>query len=123
MIVITLRNGKLTARRANLRDICEAVYTLLNLIPAGYVTSYQSIARALGIHQRQVAWCLKNNESIITIPCHRVVYKSLELGGYTSASIDFKRKLLALEGVRFEGDGRVSRRCFIDIGESILKKS
>jgi len=115
MIVLSLRGGRVTCRRATKREICEAVYILVSTIPVGRVTSYGNIARALGINPRLVAWCLQNNRDLIVIPCHRVVHSSGELGGYRELGAHFKRLLLELEGVLFDFKGRVVRDFFIDI--------
>lgn len=119
MILVEIRGDDVKIRVANKMEICEAVYMLLNLIPIGNVTSYSSIARALGIHPRLVAWCLKRNTKPIVIPCHRVVYASGRIGGYSLGGSDFKLKLLHLEGIRFERRDRVTRTHLVDL-ENLL---
>lgn len=111
--------NKARISKANSGDICEAVYMLLQLIPIGYVTSYSSIARVLGVHPRKVAYCLRRNNKLIVIPCHRVVYSTRKLGGYSRLGKWFKRKLLILEGVVFNDDETVSEESFIDL-ENLL---
>ncbi len=78
----------------------ELVYTLIQLVPIGKVTTYGSLAKILNIHPRVVGRILAKNERLIEIPCHRVVRSSGEIGGYRGGSIEFKAKLLKLEGVR-----------------------
>jgi len=75
----------------------ELVYTIVQLIPIGYTATYKAIAELLGIHPRRVALALKRNNKPIIIPCHRVVGVK-DLGGYTPAGVEFKKKLLQLEG-------------------------
>ncbi|MEM1714094.1 MAG: MGMT family protein [Desulfurococcaceae archaeon] len=122
MLVVEKKGNNVEFRTSSLEDICMAVYTLIMLIPPGFVTSYGSIARVLGIHPRKVAFCLKKNTELIVIPCHRVVYNTGKLGGYSELGALFKKKLLELEGVIFEDDNRVSRDCIIDLGD-LLNKS
>lgn len=88
--------------------IDELVYTIVQLIPAGYTVTYKAIADLLGIHPRRVALALKRNNKPIVIPCHRVV-SAKGLGGYTPAGVDFKKRLLQLEGA-VTASGRLVRR-------------
>ena len=81
------------------KTIEEVVYTLLQLIPVGKVTTYRSLARVTGQHPRKIARILSRNKEIVKIPCHRVVKENRDLSGY-SLGREFKRKLLELEGVR-----------------------
>jgi methylated-DNA-[protein]-cysteine S-methyltransferase len=102
-------------RRARLVDYVEVVGALLNLVPPGYVVSYGNIARLLGVSPRFIGFILSLNSNPIVTPCHRVVRSNGGLGGYSGfGGVRFKRRLLEFEGVSFE-DGRVSRRCFVDL--------
>jgi O-6-methylguanine DNA methyltransferase len=115
MLVLEKKRSKIEFKAPDAKDICVAVYTLTMLIPPGFVTSYSSIAKTLGVHPRRVALCLKNNSWLIIIPCHRVVYSTRKLGGYSKLGKSFKKKLLMLEGVVFEDEDTVSRSNFIDL--------
>ncbi|MEM4718132.1 MAG: MGMT family protein [Desulfurococcaceae archaeon] len=115
MLVIEVGGDKAKVREADRRDICEAVYVLVQMIPIGYVTSYGNIARFLGVHPRIVANCLRRNNKLIVVPCHRVVYSTLRLGGYSRINAGFKKRLLLLEGVLFKDDETVSEESFIDL--------
>ncbi len=95
---------------------------LLQLIPLGKVTSYGELAKVFGTGPRAVGYWLKKNDSPIIVPCHRVVRSDGSLGGYTfrgKLNPEFKRRLLELEGVKFE-DSKISGECFIKL--SILLK-
>lgn len=107
-----LMNGKLV--KANYRDLTEAVYALLQLVPPGKVTTYGSIARTLGISARLVGRILAENKKAPVIPCHRVVMSDGRLGGYSMGGKEVKRRLLELEGVKVEG-WRVHRKFIIDV--------
>jgi methylated-DNA-[protein]-cysteine S-methyltransferase len=76
------------------------VWKALQEIPYGQTRSYQDIARAIGNEKAQRAVGLANNKNPIPliIPCHRVVRKNGDIGGYGSG-VDIKRALLAIEGV------------------------
>lgn len=119
MIVVEVRGDRVVVRYAELRDICRAIYVLTQLIPIGYVTSYRDIGRVLGIHPRTVARCLMRNRHYVVTPCHRVIYSSSRLGGYSKLGSVFKKKILELEGVVFENHDRVSRRHMINFSDLI----
>src|SRR5215469_3863464 len=84
------------------------VYDLLLKIPAGKVSTYGDLAKALGNPQasRQVGRILGKNPNPIKVPCHRVVMSDGKIGGYAQGS-DRKRQLLENEGVAFS-DEKVS---------------
>jgi methylated-DNA-[protein]-cysteine S-methyltransferase len=69
-------------------------------VPYGDVLSYSDLARAAGYPRAQRAagtFCAGNRFPLV-LPCHRVVGAS-GIGSYGSLGIDYKRRLLALEGV------------------------
>ena len=77
-------------------------------IPRGKVSTYGRIAESLGVRggARAVGRALATNPFPLVIPCHRTVRGDGELGGF-QGGIDMKRRLLAMEGVRFDVKGRV----------------
>jgi len=81
------------------------VWEALCRIPRGAVRSYSGVALDIGNPRAMRAVGLANgrNPLPIVVPCHRVIAASHQLGGYTGG-LDRKRALLALEGVRIEGD-------------------
>lgn len=68
-------------------------------IPYGETRSYDWVAKQVGSPKevRAVGQALKHNRLPIVIPCHRVINKSGDLGGF-SAGVEMKRKLLKIEG-------------------------
>lgn len=98
----------------------EIVYTLVTLIPMGRVTSYSNISKVTGLHPRAVAKILESNPNPIVVPCHRVVYSNGGLGGYKPMDVDFKKRLLELEGVCFK-DKRICRESLIDLHGLLIK--
>ena len=112
--LLVLEAGRV--RKARLQDIYESVYTIISLVPPGLVTTYGSIARLLGTSPRIVGRALRDNKSPILVPCHRVVRSDGSLGGYSGpGGVEMKRRLLELEGVKFEGD-RVRPDHIVDAG-------
>jgi O-6-methylguanine DNA methyltransferase len=75
------------------------VWKELQNIPYGETVSYKEIALRLGNAKLVRAIGITNgtNPIPIIIPCHRVIYSSGQLGGY-SAGVDIKIKLLETEG-------------------------
>jgi O-6-methylguanine DNA methyltransferase len=77
------------------------VWEALRQIPAGRTKSYGEIAEAIsdaGAARAVGAACGANPIPVI-IPCHRVLAANGRLGGFSSG-LDWKRKLLAREGVK-----------------------
>jgi O-6-methylguanine DNA methyltransferase len=84
------------------------VYNLLLKIPAGKVSTYGDLAKALGnpLASREIGRILGRNPNPIRVPCHRIVMSDGKVGGYSYGS-DRKRELLEKEGISF-GNGIVS---------------
>jgi methylated-DNA-[protein]-cysteine S-methyltransferase len=77
-------------------------------IPRGWVSTYQRIARSLGVPRggRAVGGALAHNPFPILIPCHRAVRADGDVGGF-QGGVKMKRALLELEGLRFSPAGKV----------------
>ena len=72
---------------------------LLGQIPAGKVTTYREIARALDSKAyRAVGRAMAKNRNLVVVPCHRVVCSDGKVGGYANG-VDQKIELLEREGV------------------------
>jgi len=82
-------------------DFQLSVWHELQNIPYGEIISYQELAERIGDKQKSRAVGNANgrNPIPIIIPCHRVIRKSGELGGY-GGGIKIKKKLLELEGTK-----------------------
>jgi len=72
------------------------VYEVLLQIPYGKTCSYSEVAQLVGSSPRGVARIIACNPIPIIIPCHRVIYKTGNIGGY-SGGVWRKRFLLELE--------------------------
>ena len=82
----------------------RAVAETLRRVPRGEVVTYGELAALAGYPNAQRAagtFCAGNRFGIV-IPCHRVV-SATGLGSYGSLGVDYKRRLLALEGVVLDG--------------------
>ncbi len=81
-------------------------------MPAGKVTTYAEIARALGTHAyRAVGNAMNRNPYAPQVPCHRVVGSNGSLTGFAHG-IPRKRQMLDEEGVAFVGERADLKRCF-----------
>lgn len=82
-------------------DFQRAVAATLRAVPYGDVVTYGELAALAGYPNAQRAagtFCAQNRLPLI-LPCHRVVAAG-GIGSYGSLGEAFKRRLLALEGVR-----------------------
>jgi len=72
--------------------------TLTKKVKRGEVITYGELAKMLNSSPRAVGGAMRRNPYPIVVPCHRVV-ASNGLGNYTP-KVEYKKFLLALEGVR-----------------------
>lgn len=69
-------------------------------IPQGQTVSYLDLSKAIGSldSSRAVATAMGKNTIPLVIPCHRVIYSSGQLGGYSApGGVKLKQRLLAHE--------------------------
>ena len=84
------------------------IYEALRGIGFGRTVTYGELARSLGSSDwegaRDVGEAMGKNPMPIVIPCHRVLAAGGKPGGFSAyGGTTTKQKLLALEGVRFDG--------------------
>ncbi len=88
-------------------DFYDSVFQIVQLIPAGRVTTYGAIAAYLGVKKssRMVGYAMNASHSNSNIPAHRVVNRNGLLTGkmYFSSS-NSMQELLEKEGIRVEND-------------------
>jgi methylated-DNA-[protein]-cysteine S-methyltransferase len=75
-------------------------------IPFGKIISYGELARQAGSPKgaRAAGQAMATNPLPIVIPCHRVVGSDGHLTGYSGGNgLDFKKRLLSMEGVLTNG--------------------
>jgi AraC family transcriptional regulator of adaptative response/methylated-DNA-[protein]-cysteine methyltransferase len=79
-------------------DFEKSVWSALTEIPYGATATYSEIAGRIGKPRavRAVANACAKNHLPLIIPCHRVIRKGGDLGGY-GLGLDRKRKLLEME--------------------------
>jgi methylated-DNA-[protein]-cysteine S-methyltransferase len=78
----------------------RALTEALRRVPSGETVTYGELAALAGRPNAQRAagtFCARNRFSIV-VPCHRVV-AAAGIGSYGSLGIEYKRRLLELEGV------------------------
>jgi len=88
----------------NLSDFSRSVYKVVRNVSYGKTISYSEVARLAGFSGacRAVGSALKRNPVPIIIPCHRVVKKNGDVGGFSaSGGVATKIKLLQIEGLIF----------------------
>jgi O-6-methylguanine DNA methyltransferase len=80
----------------------KSVWRQMLKISSGKTKSYGEIAQAIGKPKavRAVGGACGANPIPVLVPCHRVLAANKKLGGF-SGGLDWKRKLLAREGIRF----------------------
>jgi methylated-DNA-[protein]-cysteine S-methyltransferase len=78
----------------------EAVVNALRRIPYGETVSYAEVAELAGHPraQRAVGNICAHNRFGLVVPCHRVTAAD-GIGSYGSLGVEYKRRLLELEGV------------------------
>lgn len=85
----------------------KKVFSLLKEVPFGKVVSYEEIkkqyeSRFLSRASNQaIGQALKRNPFPLLVPCHRVIKKSGELGGY-AFGLSLKEELLRFEGLKVD---------------------
>jgi methylated-DNA-[protein]-cysteine S-methyltransferase len=93
-------------------DLCspfqQSVLRAEHAIPRGRVSTYGRLGVHLGIPKgaRAVGNCLATNPFPIIVPCHRAIRSDRTLGGYQGGE-HMKRRLLEMEGIRFDPRARV----------------
>lgn len=93
----------------------EKCYFLLRKVPSGRVTTYKTIANALGTRAyRAVGNAMNKNPYAPFVPCHRVVKSNGEIGGFALG----KRK--KIEMLKKEGIG-IKRNRIVDFDKQIFK--
>ncbi len=88
--------------------LAARVFALVRVCPAGRVTTYGWLAKAVGYPRgaRMVGWIM--NESAEGVPAQRVINSKGELSGnWAFSTPGGMRKLLEEEGIVFSPDGRV----------------
>lgn len=81
----------------------KEVWKELLKISYGKTKSYSEIAYAIGKpnSQRAVGFACNKNPIMIIVPCHRVISKNGELGGFAYGNL-IKHKLLELENYKLQ---------------------
>jgi O-6-methylguanine DNA methyltransferase len=89
-------NASFALALARLPVYTQKVLNATAQIPLGYVTSYGSIAKAVGGGPRAVGNVMAANPFAPIVPCHRVVKSNFTIGGY-GGGLKVKFELLGRE--------------------------
>jgi len=81
----------------------QAVWRAMLKLGPGKTKSYGEIAEAIGKPKavRAVGGACGANPIPVLVPCHRVLAANKKIGGFSSG-LDWKRRLLAKEGINFD---------------------
>lgn len=81
----------------------DKILKQIKKIPRGYVSTYKMVARACGKPKavRSVGRACAQNSYLISIPCHRVIRSSGEIGNYQKGRAA-KVKILKSEGIKIK---------------------
>ena len=92
--------------------IYQVIYTLVQAVPFGQVTTYGQIARLVGCGARQVGYAMAAVKAP-DIPWHRVVNSRVAVSTHSVGAPDpEQRRRLEEEGVLFDTFGRVDLAVF-----------
>jgi len=85
---------------------------MVRRVPKSMVATYAYVAARIQCGSpRSVGQALRRNPFAPEVPCHRVIASDGSLGGFfgqtAGRELTRKRRLLELEGVRFDTRGRV----------------
>ena len=88
----------------------RAVWEATRSIPYGETRSYSWVAHHIGKPRalRAVGQALAHNPVPIVVPCHRVVNKNGDLGGF-GGGLDMKKRLLEIEALPRKGNQKIQR--------------
>jgi methylated-DNA-[protein]-cysteine S-methyltransferase len=85
----------------------RTVYAATRAVGWGHTASYGELARKAGSPgaARAVGRAMSRNPIPLIIPCHRMLAGGRKIGGFSAyGATSTKRRLLALEGIRLDGD-------------------
>jgi methylated-DNA-protein-cysteine methyltransferase-like protein len=87
----------------------EKVYSLVQKIPKGKVTTYGAIGKLLNMSPRVVGHALHLNPDEGKTPCHRVVDRNGRIApGFAFGGAGVQRKRLEKEGITFRDETHVN---------------
>jgi len=81
----------------------QSVWGVMLALPTGKTKSYGEVAQAIGNPKavRAVGGACGANPIPVLVPCHRILAANNKIGGFGSG-LDWKRTLLAREGILFQ---------------------
>lgn len=109
MFIICTYEAKCVSMPKPAQSFFQQIYSLVQTVPAGTVTTYGALARALHTKDaRRIGHALHANPDSDVTPCHRVVFSDGRLApGYAFGGPNEQLRRLQLEGVPFLDNGSV----------------
>ena len=104
--IVRVKEIKEMNQKKEVTPFMEKCYKKLCTVPAGYVTTYGDLAKALHTSARAIGRAMNRNPFAPQVPCHRVVAFDGSLCGYASG-LKKKAALLKAEGVVISKEGIV----------------
>lgn len=92
----------------------QKIYEIVKLIPFGKVATYGQVAKLAGIpgQARQVGYALNRLDNN-SVPWHRVINAKGEISTRSDSNFEtLQHDLLVHEGIRFNGNGKISLNQF-----------
>lgn len=106
------------------QDFFKNVFEIVKLVPHGRVTTYGSIAKALGTPKssRMVGWAMNASHGDKSVPAHRVVNRNgLLTGKIHFATPTLMQERLEAEGIAVKNDQiQDFKSLFWDVQKEIL---
>ena len=88
----------------------------LNVVPAGYYTSYGEIAKSCGVHVRQVQAWLRRLPRVTNLPWYRIINGQRRISDHGGATRQYQ--LLADEGLIPQRNGQFPKERYIHWSDS-----
>ncbi len=103
-----------SARKPHINLARERIYSVIDCIPKGCVSTYGTVAKEAGLPRgaRQVAAALRNLNPGRDLPWFRLVNASGRISERPGGGELEQRRLLEKEGVAFSDTGRIDLKSF-----------
>ena len=93
-------------------ELYSRIYATLDAVPAGFVTTYGTIAKLAGCGPRQVGQALRALPKDTKLPWFRVINSSGCISLPPGYGYEVQRERLEQEGIEFNLKGRINLRRF-----------
>ncbi|MBI2251299.1 MAG: MGMT family protein [Armatimonadetes bacterium] len=93
----------------NSSALFKKIYKMVSRVPKGKVTTYKSVACAIGKPRayRIVGTAMAKNKDTKKVPCHRVIKSNGNIGFYQEG-IKKKKEILKKEGIKISKENKIN---------------